>query len=88
MALIPAALIGMQGGWVDVLIIVIAYVSIQQIESLFLVPRVQGAALSLSDVEVLVWMTISGSLFGILGILFTLPVLAVTKIVIAQKKLS
>ena len=78
----------MQGGWVDVLIIVIAYLSIQQIESLFLVPKVQGAALSLSDVEVLVWMTISGSLFGILGILFTLPVLAVVKIMFAHKKPS
>lgn len=86
--MIPAALIGMQGGWVDVLIIIIAYISIQQTESLFLVPRVQGAALSLSNVEVLVWMTLSGSLFGVLGILFTLPILAVSKILLADKKLS
>jgi predicted PurR-regulated permease PerM len=87
-AMIPALLIGMQGGWLDVTVLVIAYISIQQIESLFLVPKVHGTSLQLSNLEVLVWMTLAGTLFGVLGILFTLPILAVTKILLEDKKLS
>ncbi len=86
--MVPALLIGIQGGWVDAVVLVVAYVSIQQIESLYLVPKVHGTALKLSNLEVIVWMTISGTLFGILGILFTLPVLSVTKILLSSKKLS
>jgi predicted PurR-regulated permease PerM len=33
-------------------------------------------------------MTLAGTLFGVLGILFTLPILAVTKILLENKKLS
>lgn len=58
-AMIPALLIGIQGGWVDAVVLVVAYVGIQQVESLFLVPRVHGTALRLSNLEVLVWMTLS-----------------------------
>lgn len=87
-ALIPALLIGMQGGWVDAVVLIVAYVAIQQTESLYLVPKVHGKGLRLSDLEVLVWMTLSGTLFGIIGILFTLPVLAVSKILLASKKHS
>lgn len=64
-------------------VLVGAYIAIQQIESLFLVPKVQGKALQLSDFEVLVWMTLAAALFGIMGILFTLPVLAATKIFVS-----
>jgi len=84
-ALIPALLIGMQAGWIDAVVLIVAYVSIQQIESLYLVPKVHGKGLQLSDLEVLVWMTLSGALFGIVGILFTLPVLAVSKILLSKK---
>lgn len=87
-AMIPALLIGIQGGWVDAVVLAVAYVSIQQIESLYLVPKVHGTSLKLSNLEVLVWMTLSGTLFGVLGILFTLPVLAVSKILLASKKPS
>jgi predicted PurR-regulated permease PerM len=82
LAAIPAALSVVSGGFIDITIVIFAYFCIQQIEGFILIPRIQGNSLKLSDFEVIFWMTLSGSLFGILGILVTLPLLAVSKILL------
>lgn len=83
-AAIPAALSVASGGFIDITIVIFAYFCIQQIEGFVLIPRIQGNSLKLSDFEVIFWMTLSGSLFGILGILVTLPLLAVSKILLER----
>ncbi len=60
-------------------IVLIAYIFIQQIEGFVLIPRIHGSNLKLSDFEVIFWMALAGSLFGIPGVLVTLPVLASIK---------
>lgn len=58
--------------WFVVFIIVL-----QQIEGNFIYPRVVGNAIGLSGMWVLLAVTVGGSLFGVLGILLGVPVMAV-----------
>ncbi len=87
-ASIPALIIALSLGPVAVGAVAIMYFMIQEIENLFLVPRIQGHALDLSNFTVLVSMALAGSLFGLFGVLFTLPVLAILKIVFFPQNTS
>lgn len=62
-------------------IVLLAYIFIQQIEGFVLIPRIHGSNLKLTDFEVIFWMTLAGSLFGIAAVLVTLPILASVKAV-------
>lgn len=84
LASIPAIIIAFSLGPVAIGAVIVLYVIIQQIENLFLVPRIQGNALELSSFTVLVFMTVAGSLFGIIGVLLVLPVLAAIKVLYFQ----
>ena len=50
---------------------------LQQIEGNLIYPKVVGNAIGLSGIWVLLAVTVGGSLFGVLGILLGVPVMAV-----------
>lgn len=58
----------------------IAIVIIQQIDSIFIVPKVVGENVKLSAPVVMLSLTIAGSLFGIMGMLLIVPTIAILKI--------
>lgn len=58
----------------------IAIVIIQQIDSIFIIPRVVGQNVKLSAPVVMLSLTIAGTLFGIMGMLLIVPTLAILKI--------
>ena len=58
----------------------IAIIVIQQIDSIFIVPKVVGQNVKLSAPVILLSLTIAGSLFGIIGMLLIIPTMAIIKI--------
>ena len=67
-------------GLVDPLLAVralLVYLAVQFIENQFIYPRVVGKSVGLSPLYTLVAAMIGGKLFGILGILFFIPLTAV-----------
>ncbi|MCL2610350.1 MAG: AI-2E family transporter [Defluviitaleaceae bacterium] len=58
----------------------IAIIVIQQIDSIFIVPRIVGRKVSLSAPIVILSLSIGGTLFGIAGMFLAVPVVAVLKI--------
>lgn len=60
---------------------VIAYVLIQQFEGNFLTPRVQGQALHVHPIFVLLAVIGGGQLAGLAGIIFAVPTLAILRVV-------
>jgi len=60
--------------------ILIVYLIIQQIEWNFLVPYIMWKTLSLSPFIVLISMTIWWALFWIVWVIFTIPVISITKV--------
>jgi predicted PurR-regulated permease PerM len=59
---------------------VIVYIAIQQLEGNFLTPRIQGRAVQVHPIVVLLAVIGGGQLAGLVGILFAVPTLAVAKV--------
>jgi predicted PurR-regulated permease PerM len=59
---------------------IVAYVLIQQLEGNFLTPRIQGQALQVHPILVLLAVIAGGELAGLAGIIFAVPALAVFRV--------
>ena len=59
---------------------VVAYVLIQQLEGNFLTPRIQGQALHLHPIIVLLAVIGGGQIGGLAGVVFAVPALAVFRV--------
>ncbi len=58
----------------------VAYVLIQQLEGNLLTPRIQGQALHVHPIIVLLAVTGGGQLAGLAGVIFAVPTLAVLRV--------
>jgi predicted PurR-regulated permease PerM len=59
---------------------IVAYVLIQQLEGNFLTPRIQGQALHVHPILVLLAVIAGGELAGLAGVIFAVPALAVLRV--------
>ncbi|MFN0107932.1 MAG: AI-2E family transporter [Blastocatellia bacterium] len=80
LALFFVALDGAGFGRISGVLIVIAFV--QSVEGYYLTPKLLGSRLDLHPMWVLVGLVIGGNLFGLLGIILAVPVIAVAKVVL------
>ncbi|MEX0762638.1 MAG: AI-2E family transporter [Dehalococcoidia bacterium] len=62
-----------------VLWVLLLVVGIQQLENIFLVPRLQGTAVNIHPALVMIILVMAGYQFGLLGLLIALPVIAVLR---------
>jgi predicted PurR-regulated permease PerM len=69
-------------GLARILGVVAVFIIVQSIEGYYLTPRLLGSRLNLHPLWVLVGLMIGGSLFGLLGIILAVPVIAVAKVVL------
>lgn len=60
--------------------VIIFYIAIQQIDSHLIMPQVMGAVISLHPVVIVIALLIGGTLFGVAGMILTVPVTAVLQI--------
>jgi predicted PurR-regulated permease PerM len=68
------------GGWARMIGVVVVFAVVQSVEGYYLTPKLLGGRLNLHPMWVLVGLMIGGSLFGILGIILAVPVIAVAKV--------
>ena len=57
---------------------------LQQVDSMFIEPRVVGQKVELSPMLVMISLAVGGNLFGVSGMLFAVPVCAVLKIFVSR----
>ncbi len=62
----------------------IAVMVLQQIDGMFIVPRVVGQKVELSPALVLLSLAVFGNLFGFVGLLFAVPICAIIKIFVLR----
>lgn len=55
-------------------------IALQQIDAVFIVPKIVGDSVKLSPVMVIISLAVAGKLFGITGMVFAVPVVAVIKL--------
>lgn len=77
---IPAVLLGATVDLSLAIKVIIFYIVIQQIDSHIIMPQVMGAVISLHPVVIIVALLIGGTLFGVAGMILTVPVTAVLQI--------
>lgn len=78
---IPGVIFGLLDEPAKAIWVVIAFTIIQQIESAVLSPKIVGESVGLHPVSVIISLFIGNELFGVLGMLFAVPVAASIKIV-------
>ncbi len=82
---VPAVIIALVTlGWVKALVVLVAFLVVQQIENHILVPRIMGKALGLSPVMIIFSLLVWGQLLGFVGILIAIPITAALSVLIEE----
>lgn len=79
LAFIAAALVTLATTPDRILLVGIAFLAIQQLENTFLVPKIQGDAVRVHPAVIMVLLVVGGSLWGVLGMIFIVPLTAVLR---------
>lgn len=62
--------------------VVMVFIIVQSVEGYYLTPRLLGSRLDLHPLWVLVGLMIGGNLFGLLGVILAVPVIAIAKVIL------
>ncbi len=81
---VPAILVALVDSPTKALLVALAFLLIQQVESNFLVPKVMERVVGLHPFLVLASVLIGGALLGILGVLLAVPVAAVADALVTE----
>lgn len=76
----PAIILALLESPLDVVWVVLLFLGVNILEGNFLTPRIQGDAVRVHPVLVLLTIVAVGSLFGILGVILAVPMLAVGRV--------
>lgn len=82
LAAIPAILLGLVISPITAVKIALFYLIVQQLENHIIVPKVMGDSVHLHPVIVIVGLLIAGELFGVIGMILSLPVMATVRVLI------
>ncbi len=88
LSIAPAAFAASPKGWVVVVIVIAVMLAYEEFESRFLVPRIYGRALRLPSSIVLFALLVGGTLMGIVGALFALPVAATIRMLMEELRVT
>lgn len=69
-------------GWGRILGVLVVFIIVQSVEGYYLTPKYLGGSLDLHPMWVLVGLMIGGNLFGLLGIILAVPVIAIAKVLL------
>jgi predicted PurR-regulated permease PerM len=71
---------GLHAGFLFAVVVSVTYIGIQQLEAIFLVPRIMGQSLDLHPFVVLVAILIGADLVGVLGVILAAPSVATLRL--------
>ncbi len=83
-SVIPPVLLALVGDPIDALWVVLAYASIQMIESYLIYPLVMSRAVSLHPAVVMFALLIMGTLFGLVGVLLAVPLVTALQVLLHE----
>ena len=79
---IPAIVLALFISPTTAILTALVYLGIQQLEGNFLTPRIQGQALKVHPIVVLLAVVAGGSLAGLIGVILAVPTLAVLRVLL------
>lgn len=84
LGLVPALIIAYTISPLTALLVLIAYILIQQLEGNILIPKIMGKAVGLSPVIIILSLLIGAKLMGILGVLISVPFAAALSVIVQE----
>lgn len=81
---VPAILVALTDSPFKALLVLVAYLIIQQLESNILAPNIMGKAVKLHPLAVLLALLIGGQLLGIVGAIISVPMAAALSVVVEE----
>lgn len=84
LAAVPVILLAWMDGWVKAALAGVVLIAVQQIDSMFLSPKIMSGATGLSPLVVLVSLAAGGAAFGMAGMLLAIPCAIVLRILFAE----
>lgn len=88
LATTPAVLVALSRGTGTAMVVLVAMILYQELESRVIVPRVYGQALRLSSAVVVIALLIGGKLGGIVGALLALPIAAALRMLVEELRVE
>lgn len=88
LAVAPSVLLALTVGPIQAVIVLVAFVIYQQVESSLLAPRIYGQSLRLSPIAVTVALLVGGQLLGIVGALLALPMAAGIRVLVENYRIE
>ncbi len=79
---IPPVLLGLLQGTAVMVKVIIFYVIVQQLDGHFFMPKLMGTIIDVHPVAIIAGVLIGGQLFGILGMMISVPLVAVLQILL------
>jgi len=79
---IPAVLLGFYQSPTTGVLVIVLYIAIQQVESNLLTPRIQGQAVRVHPIIVLLSVIAASEIDGLRGAIFAVPILAVLRVLL------
>lgn len=79
---IPPILLGVLQGYGVMMQVILFYIIVQQIDSHFVMPKLMGSIIDVHPLAIIGGVLIGGSLFGIVGMMISVPIVAVLQILL------
>ncbi len=85
LALVPATMVALVSHGVgSAILVILAYLIIQQLENMFIVPHIMGEVVGLHPLIVLIAIALGQSVAGVAGALLAIPTLYIIKLILAS----
>jgi predicted PurR-regulated permease PerM len=88
LATTPVVLVALSRGTAITVVVLVAMIAYQELESRVIVPRVYGRALRLSSATVVIALLVGGKIGGITGALLALPIAAALRMISEELRLE
>ena len=79
---IPPVLLGLLPGTAVMLQVIVFYVIVQQVDGHFVMPKLMGSIINVHPVAIIAGVLIGGKIFGVLGMMIAVPLVAVLQILL------
>ncbi len=79
---LPALIVAIESGLMQVILVAVVTVVVQQIDGNFIFPNVIGRSLSIHPLTIIIILLVAGNIAGLLGMILGVPLYAIVKVIV------
>lgn len=79
---LPALIVAISSGWMQVLLVIVVTIVVQQIDGNFIYPNVIGRSLNIHPLTIIIILLVAGNIAGLMGMILGVPLYAIVKVIV------